>query len=57
MNDKDAPSFFQLGVAYYKKGELDKAIASFKKVIELDPEHDRARHNLKSLEDVRTHFY
>ncbi len=56
-NTKDGPAFFQLGLAYYKKGELDKSITNFQKVLELDPEHERARLNLKALEEVRTQFY
>jgi tetratricopeptide (TPR) repeat protein len=56
-NNMDAPAFFQLGLAYYKKGEIDKSIDNFKKVLELDPEHERARLNLKALEEVRTQFY
>ncbi len=56
-NDQDVPAYFHLGLAYYKKGELDRSITSFKKVLDLDPDHERARQNLKSLEDIRHNFY
>ncbi|OPX34455.1 hypothetical protein B1H10_03655 [candidate division KSB1 bacterium 4484_188] len=57
QNPQDASAYFQLGLAYYKKGELDLSIKNFKRVLELDAGHERARHNLKSLEEVRGHFF
>jgi transcriptional regulator with PAS, ATPase and Fis domain len=35
-----------LGVAYFKKGELEKAIAEFKAVLKMNPDHVNAIYNL-----------
>jgi tetratricopeptide (TPR) repeat protein len=35
-----------LGVSYFKKGEMDKAIAEFKSVLKKNPDHVNAIYNL-----------
>lgn len=38
-----------LGVAYYRKGEIEKAVGEFKAVLQLDPSHANAAYNLGQL--------
>ena len=35
-----------MGTCYYKSGQPDKAVESFKKAIEVNPRHENARLNL-----------
>ena len=39
------PPIFIAVIAYYKKGELDKAIANYTKAIELQPDYAEAYYN------------
>ena len=41
-----ADLFYNLGVAYYRKGDLGRAIWSFERAVALDPEAEDARFNL-----------
>eukprot|EP01028_Stygiella_incarcerata_P005399 TRINITY_DN2282_c0_g4_i2.p1 TRINITY_DN2282_c0_g4~~TRINITY_DN2282_c0_g4_i2.p1 ORF type:complete len:361 (-),score=-27.17 TRINITY_DN2282_c0_g4_i2:255-1337(-) len=50
--DKDASilqSYESLGFIYYKKGDLKKAEKNFKKILELDPDNEKAKNSLKIL--------
>jgi len=49
-DEKDA--FYQLGQYYYNLFEFDKAIACFKKVLKLDPQHRRSLNQLAYAYDV-----
>jgi tetratricopeptide (TPR) repeat protein len=46
MNEEEkrekAEEYFDLGNAYYKKGEYDKAIEAFKKAVALKPDYAEA---------------
>jgi len=52
-----AAAFYNLGRNYYNTGRVDKAIENFKKAIELDPEDERSKKNLETLEDLRSKFF
>ncbi|MEN6370358.1 MAG: tetratricopeptide repeat protein [Thermotogota bacterium] len=41
-----AAIYFRLGNLYIDKGDLDRAERAYRRVLELDPEHDRAKNNL-----------
>ena len=48
MIKKDIPriikgNYFNAGVRYYEKGEYEKAIEQWEKVLELDPEHSESK--------------
>lgn len=43
---------FNLGDAYYRRGELGRAIWSWERTLTLDPEHDDARYNLAQARKV-----
>ena len=43
---------FNLGDAYYRRGELGRAIWSWERTLALDPEHDDARYNLAQARKV-----
>ena len=38
--------YFRLGNLYIDQGDLDRAERAYRRVLELDPEHDRAKNNL-----------
>ena len=38
-------------VSYYKKGDPESAITYYKKALEVDPEYEKARRNLKTVTD------
>lgn len=42
-------NYCTLGVAYKEQGNLDKAVASYKRAIELDPEHADSYYNLGNI--------
>ena len=42
-------AFYNLGIIYAESGEKDKAIVSYKKVLELKPQFWQAKHNLDNL--------
>ena len=44
--NKDAPSYFELGVLYKENNDFDNAIKSFKKTIGLNPKHSMALYEL-----------
>jgi tetratricopeptide (TPR) repeat protein len=41
---------YEDGLAAYQRGELDEALAAWRETLELDPEHAKARANLKRVE-------
>jgi tetratricopeptide (TPR) repeat protein len=45
LNAKDAPAYYNRGLAYAHKGEREKAMADFDKTIELDPKFEQAYGN------------
>jgi len=50
---------FNLGDAYYRQGQLGRAIWCWERALALDPDHDDARYNLaqaRKLEDTRVHL-
>lgn len=50
MDDTFAPAYYQLGLSYVNKGENEKAIAAFKKYLELKPEGEESE-TAKSIID------
>jgi tetratricopeptide (TPR) repeat protein len=49
-NHRLAQARYDDGLAAYQRGELDQALAAWKEALELDPEHAKARANLKRVE-------
>jgi tetratricopeptide (TPR) repeat protein len=49
-NRRLAQARYEDGLAAYQRGELDEALAAWKETLELDPEHAKARANLKRVE-------
>ena len=47
-----AETYFQLGIIYYFKKDLTSSRNSFLKCLQLDPEHNEARLNLRELEKL-----
>ena len=45
-----------MGVAHFRKGNLEKAIESFQAAIDITPEDRRAKENLRALEDMKLRF-
>jgi tetratricopeptide (TPR) repeat protein len=45
-----AQTRYEDGLAAYQRGELDEALAAWKETLELDPEHAKARANLKRVQ-------
>jgi tetratricopeptide (TPR) repeat protein len=45
-----AQARYEDGLAAYQRGELDEALAAWKETLELDPEHAKARANIKRVE-------
>ena len=59
----DPNVFFNMGIAYKAKGDLDKASAEYKRALELAPEYSEAHNNLgnllkdqKKFEEAIMHF-
>ena len=48
---QDSVVFFNLGNAYFKKGNLEQARIAWEKALEIDPSNDKATQNLKRLEN------
>ena len=46
--------FFNLGVAYYRKGDLGRAIWAFERAVALDPDAEDARFNLTQTRKLAT---
>ncbi|MFH1228693.1 MAG: tetratricopeptide repeat protein [Planctomycetota bacterium] len=46
-------AYFNRGGAYFNKRELNKAIADFEKVLELDPKHPQAPQIRQAIEDAK----
>jgi len=44
---------YDRGVAYFKNGEYDKAIAEYNQAILLDPDYEEAKRNLEECERKR----
>jgi tetratricopeptide (TPR) repeat protein len=58
-----AQGWFELGKTYYKAGQWEQAVAAFKQVIALDPQHQAAYanlgatyHRLNQLDQAETHY-
>jgi superkiller protein 3 len=49
LDPKNARDHYDLGLALYGKGQLDEAIASYKKALELDPKYATAHNNLADI--------
>src|SRR5262245_34251152 len=46
LNPADASAHYQLGLIYQKRGELDAAVGSFKRAVEIDPSEVDAHYQL-----------
>lgn len=63
LNPYDYMAYFDIGVAYYKLKEYDKAIASFQKAIDINPKRDEAYNNISTVyrklneEDIANEWY
>ncbi len=51
---EDALPYYNLGVAYLEKGEMDKAESLFIKTLEINPNFEEARYNLDVMKHKRT---
>jgi Flp pilus assembly protein TadD len=49
MDPHDAERLFQLGIAHKDRGETRRAVTLFRRALELDPRHGRARRELRTL--------
>ncbi len=49
INPKLAQAYTNRGVAYYKKGDKEQAIADYRKVLEIDPSDQDAKRKLNIL--------
>ncbi len=49
INPQDIDVYYNLGIAYYLKGNYKKAAFAFTKVLEIDPNNEKAKKNLISL--------
>ena len=49
INPNDARVYYNLGIAYSKKGMLDESMAEYKKAIGIDPNFADAHNNLGNL--------
>ena len=56
QNPRSFVANYRSAVANFHKGNLDAAIAGFHTALEINPDHKRARENLRSLEDMRMRF-
>jgi tetratricopeptide (TPR) repeat protein len=54
---ESSAAYYNLGRNYYSLGEVDLAIAAFKKAVAIDPSDDRSKKNLTTLEELRTKFF
>ena len=43
-----------LGLAYHRKGEYDKAIASYNQALAIDPNYKKAKENLELAKNLKT---
>jgi len=43
----------RLGEVYYRKGEIGKALDSWAKSLELEPDHEETRHRMESVQVER----
>ncbi len=50
VNKERAEEPYRQGKEYYQRGELDQALREFKKALELNPAHRRARRYMKKIE-------
>ena len=47
---------YHVGVAQFRKGNLDAALEAFRAAVEINPEDRKSRENLKALEEMRARF-
>jgi len=52
LDPGNAEAWFKLGLAYGGSGDYSKAIEMWKKVLEIDPENQIAKHNIEKAEKV-----
>ncbi len=52
-----AAIYFRLGNLYIDRGDLDRAERAYRRVLELDPEHDRAKNNLAVVYKRQGKYY
>ncbi len=52
-----AAIYFRLGNLYIDQGDLDRAERAYCRVLELDPEHDRAKNNLAVVYKRQRKYY
>ncbi len=52
-----AAIYFRLGNLYIDKGDLDRAERAYRRVLELDPEQDRAKNNLAVVYKRQGKYY
>ncbi|MCX6094732.1 MAG: tetratricopeptide repeat protein [Candidatus Bipolaricaulota bacterium] len=52
-----AAIYFRLGNLYIDKGDLGRAERAYRRVLELDPEHDRAKNNLAVVYKRQGKYY
>jgi tetratricopeptide (TPR) repeat protein len=55
LNPADASAHYQLGLIYQQQGERDKAVAAFKRAIEIDPSETDAHYQLGRLAREQGH--
>lgn len=49
LDDQDVDPIFNLGFAYFAREEMGKARVLFKKALQIDPDHEEARHFLRKI--------
>jgi tetratricopeptide (TPR) repeat protein len=48
LNPKDAVTYNRRGIAYYMKGDYDRAIADFTEALRIDTNFEAAKENLEA---------
>ena len=55
-NPRSQAAHYHCGVAHFRKGNLDEALASFRAAVEINPEDRKSAENLRALEEMRMRF-